>query len=112
MVATGALVPAAASDREDFIPSNMDELARHYYGFIVGMVRKLGIPDQEAQDSAQYILERLEKTGALAQFDPGHLTEHQGRQVKTRFSTFLGAKVMRYCMGERGRSSSGPVMNC
>ena len=103
MVATGALVPAAASDREDFIPANMDELARHYYGFIVGMVRKLGIPDQEAQDSAQYILERLEKTGALAQFDPGHLTEHQGRQVKTRFSTFLGAKVMRYCMGERGR---------
>ena len=103
MVATGALVPAAASDRPDFIPSNMDELARHYYGFIIGMVRKLGIPDQEAQDSAQYILERLDKTGALAQFDPGHLTEHQGRQVTTRFSTFLGAKVMRYCIGERGR---------
>ena len=70
---------AVTSDREDFIPSNMDELARHYYGFIIGMVRKLGIPDQEAQDSAQYILERLEKTGAIGQFDPGHLTEHQGK---------------------------------
>ena len=94
---------AVTSDREDFIPSNMDELAQHYYGFIIGMVRKLGIPDQEAQDSAQYILERLDKTGAIGQFDPGHLTEHQGRQVRTRFSTFLGAKVMRYCLGERGR---------
>jgi hypothetical protein len=94
---------AVTADRSDFIPADMAELAEHYYGFIIGMVRKFGIPDQEAQDSVQYILERLDKTGALTQFDPGHLTEHQGRQVKTRFSTFLGAKVMRYCLGERGR---------
>ena len=81
----------------------MDELARHYYGFIRGMVRKCGIPDQDAGDSVQYVLERLDKTGAIAQFDPDHLTEHQGRPVRTKFSTFLGAKVMLYCRGERGR---------
>lgn len=81
----------------------MEELARHYYGFILAMVRKCGIPDQEAPDSVQYILERLGKTNVLGQFDPGHVTEHQGSLVRTRFSTFLGAKVMRYCLGERSR---------
>ena len=63
-------VVCAASDLPDVIPSNMDELARYYYDFIRGMVRKQGIPDQEAGDAVQYILERLDKTGAIAQFDP------------------------------------------
>jgi hypothetical protein len=81
----------------------MEELARTYYGFILGMVRKAGIPDQDAPDSVQYILERLEKTDVIGQFDSEHVTEHQGRLVKTRFSTFLGAKVLCYCRGERGR---------
>jgi DNA-directed RNA polymerase specialized sigma24 family protein len=94
---------AVTASDPDFVPSDMDELARHYYDFIRGMVRKCGIPDQDAGDSVQYILERLGKTGAIAQYDPDHLTEHQGRLVKTRFSTFLGAKVMIYCRGERGR---------
>jgi hypothetical protein len=102
MGATGARAPAA-SDREDFIPASMDELAEHYGDYILGMVRKCGIPDQEAADSAQYILERLAKTDVLGQFDPEYVSEHQGRKVRTRFSTFLGAKVIRYCMGERGR---------
>jgi hypothetical protein len=67
------------------------------------MVRKQGIPDQEAGDAVQYIFERLEKTDVIGQFDPEHVTEHQGKLVKTRFSTFLGAKVMLYSRGERGR---------
>jgi hypothetical protein len=83
----------------------MDELVRHYYDFILGMVRKQGIPDQEAEDAVQYILGQLGKTGAIGQFDPAHVTEHQGRLVRTRFSTFLGAKVILYCRGERGRLS-------
>jgi len=95
---------SAASDLPDIVPCDMDELARTYYDFIRGMVRKQGIPDQEAGDAVQYILERLEKTGVIGQFDPEHVTEHQGKLVKTRFSTFLGAKVMLYCRGERGRS--------
>ena len=103
MGASGALVPAATSDRQDVIPASMDELARYYYDFILGMVRKHGIPDQEADDSVQYILERLEKTDVLGQYDPEYVSEHQGRIVRTRFSTFLGAKVIRYCLGERGR---------
>lgn len=94
---------AASSDPADFIPASYDELARHYYGYITGMVRKAGIPDQDVADSVQYILERLEITGAIAQYDPGHLVEHQGRLVTSRFSTFLGAKVRFYCRGLRGR---------
>ena len=91
MGASGALASAATSDRKDVIPASMDELARNYYDFILGMVRKHGIPDQEAADSVQYILERLEKTNVLGQFDPEYTSEHQGRTVRTRFSTFLGA---------------------
>jgi hypothetical protein len=92
----------AASDL-DCVPADMDELARHYYDFIRGMVRKQGIPDQEAGDAVQYIFERLEKTDVIGQFDPEHVTEYQGKLVKTKFSTFLGAKVMLYSRGERGR---------
>lgn len=92
----------AASD-QDFIPADMDELARHYYDLIIGMARKSGIPDQDAPDAAQYILERLAKTDVIGQFDPEHVTVHQGKPVKTRFSTFLGAKVLLYCRGERSR---------
>lgn len=103
MSANGALVPAATSDRQDVIPASMDELARHYHDFILGMVRKHGIPDQEAGDSVQYILERLSKKNILGEYDPEYVSEHQGRKVRTRFSTFLGAKVILYCMGERGR---------
>lgn len=102
-VLSGAAASAATSDLKDFIPSSMDELDRHYRGFILGMVRKNGVPDQEAEDVVQYILERLDKTGALAQYDPEYLSEHQGRLVRTKFSTFLGAKVQLYCRGERGR---------
>lgn len=94
--------PAAASD-QDFIPADMAELAEHYYDFIRGMVRKAGISDQDAQDSVQYILERLEVTGAIGQYDPEHVVMHQGQPRKSRFSTFLGAKVLFYCRGERGR---------
>lgn len=102
-VLSGTAASAATSDLTDIIPASMDELDRHYRGFILGMVRKSGVPDQEAEDVVQYILERLDKTGALAQYDPHHLTEHQGRLVRTKFSTFLGAKVQLYCRGERGR---------
>src|SRR6202043_3468910 len=98
-----AMGTVAASDQLDIVPSDMDERARNYYDFIRGMVRKQGIPDQEAGDAVQYILERLEKTDVIGQFDPEHVTEHQGRQVRTKFSTFLGAKVMLYSRGERGR---------
>lgn len=98
----GAAAAASASE-QDFVPANMDELAEHYFDYIVRQVRKYGIPAQDALDTADYIIERLVKTGALAQYDPDHLTEHQGRQVRTRFSTFLTAKVELYCRGERGR---------
>lgn len=94
---------AVAASDQDFIPADMDELARHYYNLIIGMVRKSGIPDQDAPDAAQYILERLAKTDVIGQFDPGHVTVYQGKPVKTRFSTFLGAKVLLYCRGERSR---------
>ncbi len=93
----------ASSDLDNIVPADMDELARVYRDFILGMVRKCGIPDQEAQDAVQYILLQLGKTGVIAQFDPEHVTEHQGKLVKTKFSTFLGAKVLLYCRGERGR---------
>lgn len=98
-----AVMAAGSSDTQDFIPADMAELAEHYWDFILGMVRKAGIPDQDAPDSVQYILERLDKTGAIGQFDPEHVTVHQGQPKRTRFSTFLGAKVLFYCRGERGR---------
>jgi DNA-directed RNA polymerase specialized sigma24 family protein len=100
---SGACASAATSDQPDIIPADMDELARNYYDLIIGMIRKAGIPDQDADDAAQYILERLARTDVIGQFDPEHVTVHQGKPVKTRFSTFLGAKVLLYCRGERGR---------
>jgi hypothetical protein len=112
MGASGALsanstASAATSDHGtvsgDLVPADMDELAANYYDLIIGMVRKAGIPDQDAADAAQYILERLAVTDVIGQFDPGHVTVHQGKPVRTRFSTFLGAKVLLYCRGERGR---------
>ena len=104
MGASGALASAATSDRPDIIPASMDELARVYYDFILGMVRKAGIPDQDAADSVQYILQQLGiAPSVIDQFNPEHTTEYQGRLHRTRFSTFLGAKVKLYCRGERGR---------
>lgn len=94
---------AAAASDHDFVPASMDELAEHYYDYIIRQVRKYGIPAQDAEDVANYIIERLVKTGALAQYDPDHLVEHQGRMVHSKFSTFLTAKVELYCRGERGR---------
>jgi hypothetical protein len=94
---------AAAVQDLDFVPVDMGELVRHYRDYILGMVRKSGVPDQDAEDAAGYIIERLAMTDVIGQFDPEHVTEHQGKSVKTRFSTFLGAKVLLYCRGERGR---------
>lgn len=99
----GAAVAAASASDQDFVPASMDELAEHYYDYIVRQVRKYGIPAQDALDTADYIIQQLIRTGALDQYDPEHLTEHQGRQVRSRFSTFLTAKIELYCRGERGR---------
>jgi hypothetical protein len=104
MGAIDGSVSAATSGRTDIIPDSMDELARVYFGFILGMVRKAGIPDQDAEDSVQYILQQLGiAPSVIDQFNPEHVTEHQGRLVKTRFSTFLGRKVLLYCRGEGDR---------
>lgn len=82
-------------------PSSYDELCLWYYDWVVGLVRRAGIPAQDVDDVAQDILEAEFKSGVLEMYDPEYQSEHQGKVVKVTFRSFLSSRVMLRCRGKR-----------
>jgi hypothetical protein len=91
------------------VPGSDEEFVELYRDYIVGLVRKLGVPSQEADDVANdVILAELqarnregERVGILALFRPDHTVEVQGKQKTATFRAFLSARVELRVRGRR-----------
>jgi DNA-directed RNA polymerase specialized sigma24 family protein len=75
-------------------PADYEEMYRNYFGFVVGLVQKLGISSRQAEDVASEIFLRFMERDKLAQFEPEHRIEHEGQRYKARFQSFLSAYVV------------------
>jgi hypothetical protein len=96
-------------------PSSYEEMMELYYDYVVGLVRKLGIPPQEADDVTQDILLAEFKADILAMYDPAHTVEHQGKVKNCTFRAFLSARVALRCRGKRdqvNRRLNREVLTC
>lgn len=82
-------------------PANYDEFARNWGGYVLGFVRKLNVPWQEADDVAQEILLALIQADILKQFNPGHAEMHDGEMYGTKFKAFLNRHVYVRVLGRR-----------
>lgn len=82
-------------------PESYDQFAQEWSGYVLGFVRKLGVPWQEAPDVAQDILVSLLQSDILAQFDPKHVVEHDGTWYDTKFKAFLNRGVETRVRGKR-----------
>jgi hypothetical protein len=93
------------------VPRSNDEFVEIYRDYVVGLVRKLGVPSQEAEDVANNILlaelqaknKAGETVGILALFNPEHTVTVKGRQQSTTFRAFLSARV---ALRVRGQSET------
>jgi hypothetical protein len=91
------------------VPASYDELALRYRDYVIRLVRKQGIPPQDAEDAADDILlsemtarnRAGEPVGILALYDPSHTAEHQGVTKAVSFKAFLSARVALRCRGRR-----------
>lgn len=109
------------SDSKYSAPADAEEFYRQDGEYVHGLVRKLGNYQNgtDAQDDAAYIIGRLltpsKVTGktVLEQYDPGHVSEHNGKPVTWR--AFLSNKVNLYMRGRResaGRRAGREVLLC
>lgn len=98
----------AAEAAVDFVtpPTDYAQLFERYFDYVQGLVIKLGIDPQSAEDVASEILIRFIDTDILEQFDEGTVIEHRGVRYSTRFKSFLSAKVEHYVRGKRDRQTT------
>jgi hypothetical protein len=91
------------------VPSSPEEFIRLYRDYVVHLVRKLGIPDQDCEDVANDILEKElkarnrlgQEVGILALYDPEHEAVVRGERKKVTFRAFLSARVALRLRGKR-----------
>lgn len=81
----------------DGVPSSYDELFDEYFGYVKGLVAKLGI--RESEDIASEILIRFIARDFLEKYDPTVV----GHGKQTNFKAFLRAFVERYVRHYRER---------
>lgn len=86
-------------------PASFEELHATYYKYVVGLVRKLGIEPQRAEDVAQDILLRLYERNIIEMFDPDKVIKHRGEVRPARFKSFLSSHVEHYVRGKRERQN-------
>jgi DNA-directed RNA polymerase specialized sigma24 family protein len=79
------------------VPDSYEELFADYFGYVKGLVSKLGI--RESEDVASAIMVRFYERGFLEKYDPAVVS--RGRQ--TNFKAFLRAFVERYSRHYRER---------
>lgn len=85
------------------IPSDYAELFREYYLYVTLLVRKAGIPKDEAEDVAMSILTTFMERDALREYDPELRVMRGGAERTTLFRTFLGGFVLIYVRHYRER---------
>lgn len=93
------------------VPRSNDEFVEIYRDYVVRLVRKLGVPGQDADDVANnIILSELQaknragdRVGILSLYDPDHTAEVRGRAQKVSFRAFLSARV---ALRVRGQSET------
>ncbi len=82
-------------------PADTGEMFRKYAGYVRGLVVKLGVPPQDAEDAAADIMARLYERDLIGMFDPEHHIEHNGEVIPASFKSFLSAQVALYVRGKR-----------
>jgi DNA-directed RNA polymerase specialized sigma24 family protein len=82
-----------AEDAAQGTPVDNEDMVRRYRGYMKGLVRKLGIPSQEADDVTNEILTRLMERDVIGMYEPD----------KGTFRNFLSAQVARYTSGQRDK---------
>lgn len=80
-------------------PKNYAELFQKYYPYVVNLVAKLGITDDNKEDVASEILTRFMERGFLDKFDPSLVFSYQGNPRPARFKSFLSKFVFTYAQG-------------
>lgn len=96
-------------------PEDYAALHRIYYPYMVNLVAKNGIDDNNKEDVASEIFLRLIEKGFLEQFDPDLVFEHNGELRPARFKSFLARAVTLYTRGhydKQKRLSSREVKIC
>lgn len=80
----------------DFVPESFEDLYRHYYLFVVRLVRRFGIANQNAEDVAQAILTKFFEKDALEDFDADYASRWKDNNSAALFRTFLSGFVRSY----------------
>lgn len=80
-------------------PPDYAALFQIYYPYIVNLVAKNGIDDNNKEDVASDILMRLIEHDFLADFDPDLVFEYEGQPRPARFKSFLARIVYKYVRG-------------
>lgn len=84
-------------------PKNYADLHTMYYPYMVNLVSKNGIDDNNKEDVASEIFLRLYERGFLDQFNPDLVFEYQGEARPARFKSFLSRVVTIYVRGYSDR---------
>lgn len=84
-------------------PSTYADFFRQYYGYVVSLVRSLGISENNKEDVASEIITRFFERDFLNVYDPELLFEHEGELRPARFKSFLTKFVRTYLLGHRDR---------
>jgi hypothetical protein len=88
-----------------FVPASDAEVYQHYFRFIVALVIKNGIEQENAEDVAMTVLTTFIEKGVLADFDPDRIIEYNGVIRKAVFRTFLSGFVQTYTMQHRKKQA-------
>lgn len=82
-------------------PASYDIFFKQYYGYVVRMVRKLGISEQDKEDVASAILIHCLRRDIISMFDSNIVIEHRGQRYQARFQSFLNSWVVAYVRHHR-----------
>jgi hypothetical protein len=84
-------------------PASAEELWRDYGAYMRRLIRRGGVPDQEADDVLGNIVARLIERDVLGMYEPGRTAVYGGREIKVTFKAFLSSIVMQYVKGQRDK---------
>lgn len=84
-------------------PSDYAALFKTYFPYMVNLVSRNGIDDNNKEDVASDILKHFIDTDIINQFNPDLVFEYEGTPRPARFKSFLSRKVFNYCKGYRDK---------
>lgn len=84
-------------------PPDYAALHEMYYPYVVNLVAKSGINENNKEDVASEIFLRLMENDILADFDPTLVFEYEGQLRPARFKSFLSRLVVLYIRGHKDK---------